>query len=300
MIKYTEISVNSTVETALKKLKKAEIGVYNCKKNGSFFSFSVKNKDLKKVFAIFSKPCYNIKAGNSGGRQGFLKKLKSRIGLVIGAFVFAVLAALSNSFVFKITVCGSGSYLSPEVKRIVYEAGAKEFSLCQKFDAASATGKILALPNVTFCRIQRRGSILTVDVRTDGEHTGKAELNSLVSDRTGKIKSIVAICGTAQFSAGDTVKAGDKLISPYTVISDGENERRIDCLAAGYCELECSSSVEYAADKESDENLQAAYAKTLLYADEILTRSHTVVKQSGGVIYLIEFTYLHKLSINIS
>ncbi|MDE5942869.1 MAG: sporulation protein YqfD [Clostridia bacterium] len=300
MTKYTQISIVSTAEAALKKLKKAEVGVYNCKKSGANFLFCVKDKDLKKVFAIFSKPCYNITVENLGRKAGFLKSLVNRIGLLVGAFIFVAAAAVSNSFVFKISVSGSGSYLSPEVKRIVYEAGAKEFSMCTGFDAPAATGKILALPNVTFCNIQRRGSILLVDVQVDEEHTGKAELSSLVSDRAGVVKNIVAICGTARVAEGDRVNAGDTLISAYTVISEGEDERRVDCLAAGYCELECSASYEYSAAEESDENLQSAYAQALLYSEEILSRTHTVKAVEGGVMYVIEFTYLHKLSINIS
>ncbi|MDE7453559.1 MAG: sporulation protein YqfD [Clostridia bacterium] len=300
MTEHTQISIVCTAEAAIKKLKKAGIGVYNCKKSGAEFLFCVKDKDLKKVFAIFSKSCYNIKVQNLGRRAGFLKGLVNRIGLVVGAFVFVVAAAVSNSFVFKINVSGSGSYLTPEVKRIIYEAGAKEFSLCTGFDAPAATGKILALPNVTFCHIQRRGSILTVDVQVDEEHTGKAELSSLVSDRAGVVRNIVAICGTARCGAGDRVNQGDALISAYTVVGEGEDEKRVDCLAAGYCELECSQSLEYAAQEESDENLQSAYAQTLLYADNILSRRHTVKQVDGGVVYVIEFTYLHKLSININ
>ncbi len=300
MTKYTQISVVCTAEAALKKLKKSQIGVYNCKKSGAEFAFCVKDKDLKKVFAIFSNPCYNIKVENLGRRAGFLKSVVNRIGLAVGAFVFVAAAAVSNSFIFKINVSGSGSYLTPEVKRIIYEAGAKEFSMCAGFDAPAATGKILALPNVTFCNIQRRGSILTVDVQVDEEHTDKAELSSLVSDRTGVVKNVVAICGTARVSAGDTVNSGDALISAYTIIGEGENEKRVDCLAVGYCELECKSGFEYPAQTESDENLQAAYAQALLYAEEILSRTHTVKQVDGGVVYVIEFTYLHKLSINIS
>ncbi len=77
-----------TAEAALKKLKKSQVGVYNCKKAGAEFAFCVKDKDLKKVFAIFSNPCYNIRVENLGRRAGFLKSVVNRIGLVVGAFVY--------------------------------------------------------------------------------------------------------------------------------------------------------------------------------------------------------------------
>ena len=295
MTDITRVCVTSTAETALKKLKKAEISVYDCRKDGASFIFGVKDKQLKKVFAIFSNPCYNIRVTGSSGRTRLFRRAATRAGLIAGAFVFITAAAVSNSFVFKISVSGSGAYLSPEVKRIIYESGAKEFSTCNRFDAPAATGKILALPQVTFCNIEKRGSILRVDVQVDEEHGGAVNPSPLVSDRDGTVKNIVAVCGTAQFAVGDKVKKGDVLIS--NTVTVGEEQTK--SLAAGYAEIECSGKAEYFAESESDENLKSAYSSVLLEADKVLTRSHTVKPTDGGVIYVIEFTYLHKLSINI-
>lgn len=295
MTDITRVCVTSTAETALKKLKKAEISVYDCRKEGASFIFGVKDKQLKKVFAIFSNPCYNIRVTGASGRTRLFKRAATRAGLLFGAFVFITAAAVSNSFVFKISVSGSGAYLSPEVKRIIYESGAKEFSTCNRFDAPAATGKILALPQVTFCNIEKRGSVLKVDVQVDEEHGGAVNPSPLVSDRDGTVKNIVAVCGTAQFAVGDKVKKGDVLIS--NTVTVGEEQQK--SLAAGYAEIECSGKAEYFAESESDENLKSAYSSILLEADKVLTRSHTVRPTDGGVIYVIEFTYLHKLSINI-
>ena len=295
MTDLTKISVTATAESALKKLKKANIGVYGCKKEGARFIFHVKDKHIKKAFAIFAKPCYNISVEYKSTRTRFLTRAVNRIGLVIGAFIFVVIAVLSNSFVFKITVSGSGSYLSPEVRRIIYESGVKEFKIYSGFDAPMATGKILALPQVTFCNIEKHGSILHVDVQVDEEHNRTASRTPLVSDRAGKVKNLVVICGTAAVSIGAEVKEGDKLIEPYTTAGD----KQVDSIAVGYAELECTQTFEYYAAVESDESLKNAYAAVLLQAEEILTRKHTVYPAKDGVIYVIEFTFLHKLSINM-
>ncbi len=293
MTDLTELSITSTAEGALRKLKKAEIGVYNCKKQGTSFIFSVKDKDIKKAFAIFAKPCYNISVKEKSRRTRVLFRAFNRIGLFVGAVLFAAIAVFSNSFVFRIKVSGSGSYLSPEVKRIVYEAGAKEFGFYSGFDVPAATGKILALPQVTFCNIEKRGGVLCIDVQIDEEHNETVVKNSLVSDRSGVVKNVVAICGTAAVSVGASVNKGDALISAYT------GEDKTECLAVGYAELECKGQTEYFAYAENDESLKAAYSTVLLYADNIVSRTHTVKPAEGGVIYIIDFTYLHKLSINM-
>lgn len=295
MTDLARIKVNCTAESALRKLRKANLPVYNCEKAGISFLFSVKDKDIKKAFAIFEKPCYNVCVISQSAKNSLIAKVLSRIGLIVGAAAFIIISALSNLFVFKISVTGSGSYLSPEIKRIVYESGVKEFSYYKGFDAPSATGKILALPQVTFCNIKKSGSILHVDVQVDGEHSDTALKTPLVADRAGKIKSIVAVCGTAVRAVGDNVRSGDELISPYTVVG----EERVECLSAGYAELECSGTAEFIAPEQSDENLKLAYASVLLDADRIISRTHSVGPCEGGVKYVIEFTYLHKLSINM-
>lgn len=48
----TVISIISTAEGALRKLKKADIAAYDCKKQGAEFIFGVKDKDTRKVFAL--------------------------------------------------------------------------------------------------------------------------------------------------------------------------------------------------------------------------------------------------------
>lgn len=296
MTDLTRICIVSSAETALRKLKKAEIGVYDCKKQGASFIFSVKDKQLKKVFAIFSKPCYNIKVHGKSRRTQIKYKLLMRIGLLIGSFIFVAAAAISNSLILKISVTGSGKYLSSEVKRIIYSSGVKEFKPYKKFDVPTATGKILSLPQVTFCNIQKRGSVLLVDVEVDEENSLSSNKNGLISDRDGVIKSITALCGTANFKAGDAVKKGDELISPVTLA--GEEYK--PTLAVGYAQLICKGSVSYFAQEESDENLKYAYDSCLISAENIVSRTHSIKLADGGVMYIIDFTYLHKLNININ
>lgn len=296
-MKLTDISrvtIISTAETALKKLKNANVGVYNCKKEGAKFIFSIKDKDVKKVFAIFSKPCYNISVQNSR-RKNLFSRAVARAGLLAGSVMFLLIAVIANSFIFRIEVSGSGSYLSSDVRRIIYEQGFSEFKAYRSFDAASAEGKILSLPSVTFCNIEKHGSVLVVDVQVDEELNETADKKPLVSDRDGVVKNIVAICGTAAVETGYSVKSGDTLIYAYTVVG----EDRADCIAVGYAEIECRGSYEYFAAAESDAELKAAYSKANLYAENIVSRTHTVQPCDNGINYVIEFTYLHKLSINM-
>lgn len=286
------VSVTGTAEVVLKKLKKSETAVFSFKKSGAQCLFSVNGKDLKKVFAIFGNPCYNVKVIKGGLRQRLKSALILRAGLVAGAVFFAAAAVFANSFVLKIEVGGSGSYLEPEVRRIIYAGGAGEFKRYSLLNVSEATGKILALPQVTFCNIEKRGSVLKIDVRTDEEHYGTVNARPLVSDCDGVVKNVVAVCGTAAVQVGASVSKGEVLI-------DARNAEGGECLAVGYAEIERTGVGEYFAECESEENLKAAFSSVLLENEEIITRKSTVKPTEGGVIYVISFTSLHTISINM-
>ncbi|MDE6585545.1 MAG: sporulation protein YqfD [Clostridia bacterium] len=295
MTDLTGISIICTTEAALKKLKKEGVAAYSVKKDGAKLVFYVKDKDVEKVFAIFDKPCYNVKVIKKSRRKRLAAFLSLRAGLVAGALLFIAAAVIANEYVLKIEVGGSGSYLEPEIRRIIEDEGAGEFKRLNSFNGSVATGRILALPQVTFCNIQKRGSVLFIDVQTDSEHYGSADRKNLLSDVDGTVRNIVAICGTAAVQAGDKVKKGGALIYAHTLAG----EEQIGCLAAGYAEIECRRTVEYFAEEESEQSLKAALASTLIDEENILSRKHAVKPAEGGVVYVIDFTYLHRLSINL-
>ena len=296
MTDLTKISIISTAENALKKLQKAQISVYDCKKRGANFIFCVKDKDVKKVFAIFAKPCYNIDIERGSLRKRFFKSLALRAGLVAGALVFTLAAFFSDYYVLKIEVSGSGSYLQGVVRQIVVEEGAGEWKPFAALDKPVATGRILALPQVTFCNIEKRGSVLIIDVEVDESHTDSISHRPLISDCSGRVVNIVAICGTAAVRAGDTVNRGDTLI--YAAMQSGEDT--IESIAVGYAEIECTRTAEYVAPDDSDKSLKEAYASLLLEGDEIISKTHRTAPTDGGVRIFMEVTFLHKISINLS
>ena len=167
--------VTAPTETALKKLAKADIAVYRLKKRGSRLSFGVSEEYAKKVFAIFAHPCYNTVIVQNSRKTRFATFVSKRFGLFVGSALFVVAAALSGRTVLRIKVIGNGGYLSPQVIAIARECGAREWSLCTKLDAPLLQARVMALPYVNFCSVQRAGAYLLIDVRTEEEHTSRAD-----------------------------------------------------------------------------------------------------------------------------
>ena len=291
-----KISVVSTAESALKKLKRASIPVYDCEKRGADFTFCIKDKHMKKVFAIFKKPCYNIRTEKLSPRGRLADFIFLRVGLIAGVAAFFLAALISNSYILKIEIGGNGRYLDSEIRSIVLAEGAKEGKLFSGFNLSLATGKILALPQVVFCNIQKKGSTLLIDVRVDEEMNGSSERRPLVADRQGVVENIVAICGTPAINVGTKVKTGDILIFAHNIV--GEEE--ISCLAVGYADIRCTGKTQYFAERDDEASRKEALASVKIEGEEISSRLLKVVPADGGVVFEISYEYLHRVSINLT
>ena len=296
MNNLVHFSVTATVETALKKLNKVNIAVYKLKKRGVNVYFAVEEEYKQKVFAIFSHPCYNIGIRRESAKTRFLKFFSRRFGLVAGAAVFLAACVLSNVLVLKIKVVGSGSYLSPQVIAAAEECGARRGTFCSGLDKPLLTSRILALPQVSFCSVQKKGSYLVIEVATDDEHSAQTNFNPLVANTDGEVYRLVVLSGTAEKAEGNTVQSGETLIGAYRLTESGESQ---PALAVGFAEIKRTATLTVFFENESDKNLASAYAATALYSDRVLEKSHKVNPCEGGVNYDITFTYLVTLAINM-
>ncbi|MDE7380175.1 MAG: sporulation protein YqfD [Clostridia bacterium] len=288
--------VTASPETALKKLSKAEIAVYRLKKHGSRLSFAVDAEYYKKVFAIFSHPCYNTVIKKNSPKKRFFEFIKNRAGLLVGSLLFVAVSVFSGNTVLKIKVVGNGSYLAPQIIAIADECGAKEWTACRNLDTPLLQAKVMALPAVNFCSVRRDGAYLLIDVHTETEHTANADSGNLTSKVSGEIIRIVAICGTAERSAGERVEAGDTLIGAYELTEEGD---KLNCLAVGFAEIAVKANVSLYYDCESEENTQSALKAAALYSQKILEKSYTVSPCDGGVKYEVSFTYVATAAINM-
>jgi hypothetical protein len=284
------------VEGVVKRLSRANIPFLNAKTQGKCVTFQVSDEYVKKVFAIFAHPCYNINIISKSGKSKIVWFALNRMGLLLGLAVFLTSTLLSNVFVLKVQVTGSGSYLSDRVKSIIGECGLTVGDYYKKLDVPLARSKIMALPNVTFCSIQRSGSALIVDVQAQSDYSASLNSASLICDVEGVVTKVVAICGTPLVQQGDKVQKGQKLIGAYAVAEDGSTTNSIAC---GFVAIECVAQLCVAVPSDSQEDRAMALKSPLLYAESVQITGCTARTTGEGVNYLIDFTYCHILSINM-
>lgn len=292
------VCVTAPIETVIKKLSKNKIAIFNVKKQKNTVIFQVREEYIKKVFAIFSHPCYNMVIRDISEKSKYLSFTAKRFGVFVGCVLFVALSVFSQSFILKIKVTGSGSYLKDDIISLMRENGVEEGKYFFGLNKPVAESSILALPNVTFCSVKKSGAILVVDVQAEGGEGGFEQINRapLHAEVSGRVANIVALCGTIAVNVGDEVQVGDALICPYEVGADGN---LYDCVVVGYAEITCSKTLSVNAQSESEESLKDAYSATLVYTENPEIISHTVKRIDNGVVYEITFSYSHVCSINL-
>lgn len=296
MIDLTKISVVAPPESVVKKLSRANIAFFGLKKEGFSTTFCVGGKSIKKVFAIFAHPCYNICVLKYGALRSFALRCAARAGLIAGVALFVAAVSLSRLFVFRVKVVGSGSYLAPQVVTILAENGVREGSICPSYDSPVVLSAIMRLPGVSFCSVQREGVAVVVDVECSSSPGVRPVYSPLLSPVAGRVEGVCVLSGTASVAVGDDVSAGDELISPQFELPSGESA---DCLCAGYVRIRAEALLSSHAQSRSEQSLSSALAAVRIWYDDARVLSHTVRQVSQGFIYTVTFTYIHTASINM-
>lgn len=275
---------------------RADIPVYRIKKRGAKLHINVKREYIEKVFAIFARPCYNMRIRRKSKSMRFAAFVKRRLGLFIGAAVFIAATVFSQSIVFKIKITGSGSFLKPQVLAAADECGVKEWSLCKGADTPLLQAKILALPGVNFCSVQRDGAYLIIDVQTEESEYAPVVGEPLRASVDGVIRKIVTVCGTQLKNEGESVKKGETLIGTYTLSESGEQS---PCIAVGFAEICATADISLYYKEESDKNREDALSSTALYSENVIEKSVEVRNNGDGVVYEVHFTYAVTVAVNM-
>jgi hypothetical protein len=286
-----QFQVVASPQTALTLLNRAKIPVYSCKKQKKRFTFCVDEQYCKKVFAIFKHPCYNISTIKISTLARFKNLALARAGILVGAFLFLCIVIFADSTILRVQITGNGAYLQKEILAILSEHGIATRHIYKGIDEPAITARVLSLPNVTFCSMQKRGSVFTLDVQVEADTATKVSYSPLVADRGGTVLAVVAICGTAEVKQGQTVKKGQTLIGAY-------DEQNTTCLAVGYCQLSCKGTFQFFAEEESELAFSQAYSALQFYAEQLSEYQYTVKKNNSGVVYEFAYSYIHTLTIN--
>lgn len=213
---------------ALNRLGRLGIAVECVKKRKkNQIVFTVSENDSEKVLAIYPSVCYNERGSVAytaqklppRGLGGVWKLLKRRVGLLLGALLFFVGTLSLDGFVLSVEIVGETKY-EAEIFATLQEGGVKRFAPYRGGREDWMIARILSLPSVSFCSLQKRGTRLIVEVVESSVARPRPLQTSLVLPVAGTIKELTVLCGEANYRVGEFVEAGEIVVAPRSV--DGE------------------------------------------------------------------------------
>lgn len=211
-----------------------KISGVSCEKTLSHFI----NKDykIKNIIKLspdeFTFDCYPVvykKILHSGNNSfdidiiknyGFpflLKRYKHRYGLFIGFALFVLFFYIISLFVWDIQVTGNETIPTQQILTLLESQGFEKGKLKKSYDIKNIENGFLSkTDNISWVSINLKGTVAFVEVREKTEVIKKLDSSkpsNIYASRDGVIASIRSYMGYNAVNVGDTVTAGDVIVS---------------------------------------------------------------------------------------
>lgn len=275
-------------ERALVRLTKSGISVYRArKKDAKSIAFSVRKKDLEKVFAIYPNVCYN---GDTGcaycvrrlpltGFNRLLSFLKNRWGLLVGTLVFVLTVSTVEKTVLRIEIDAPEVYRA-QVLEILREYGVQPYAWYVEGKEDLICAHLLSKDGVSGCSVQKRGVVLTVSLRTNS-FVQKTVEEPFTALRAGELVRLVTLRGTPLKRAGDAVALGETLVSG---VLQTEGKDPLPVRVVAYATISCEWTGQYPFSDETKAEAQAYLDAGLDDERATLVESKVLPSEDGATV----------------
>lgn len=175
---------------------------------------------------------YGLKAEISAWTRGpaLCRALKARWTLAASLLLAAALVVFLSGRIWRVELCPLGEALSSEEEQrliqLLNASGVRLGAGRDDIDCAAVSAQIMScFDSVTYAAVKLRGVCAAVEYRLghDAPEVYEAEdWRSLYALRDAVVVSVMPLAGRACVKAGDTVRAGQRLIAGEERISAGE------------------------------------------------------------------------------
>lgn len=151
-----------------------------------------------------------------GGREFVLQTFLSNIGFILGIIASIAIYLTISSRIFYISISGLDGTQKSEVVGALKKIGVQKFSTMPS-DMDALTDYLSSEFDFSIVSAIRRGNALVINVKE--ELSDIADFEEIVAEYDMVINAIEVYGGTANVKAGDIVRRGDVLVSPYMYVS---------------------------------------------------------------------------------
>lgn len=176
-------------------------------------------------------------AGELRGLPGYLWRLRRRVGLLVALGIVLAAAVFSSSFVWDVRVEGNETIPAVAVEEALAGAGLHIGSRWRGIDTTATEARVLSgAPQIAWVHINRRGTVAYVRIaerQSPPAAPSRRGTANIVASEDAVIEEVRVRAGYAAVKAGETVRAGDLLVSGLLpdgslVFADAEVRGRVE------------------------------------------------------------------------
>lgn len=184
---------------------------------GEGMRFEVRERDAERAGEIIRGLGLTVKMGGRRGAVRDIKRHRRHFGLFAGLAAAAALLLLSNTVILRFNVDGNSTVSEERILAALRREGIGIGTSCRDISIRWLKPRvILHLPEVSWISVNRKGSTANVSVDERVEAPAVRD-EGLITDvkaaKTGIVQRVDVYAGTPLVKKGDTVMAGDPLIS---------------------------------------------------------------------------------------
>ena len=172
---------------------------------------------LRRLRQVTADTDADIRLLRKTGAPELWRRCRRRYVLLAAALVLPLLLALGSAFIWDFAVSGNDTVPTEEILQALERCGVRVGTRGVGLDQDDLRNRVLPLlPDVVYLAVNVRGCTAHVQVveRTRPPHLYRdSDVQNIVAVRDGLVTEVTALDGAAAVSPGDTVTAGQLLIS---------------------------------------------------------------------------------------
>lgn len=193
--------------------------------SGDCVSAAVKYSELKKVLKAADVSGMTLEITKRSGVPALINKYKTRVGIPVGIFLFAVIIQVLSGFLWSVEVTGLESIKEEDFLTFLEYCGAKKGAFLVNIDCNEIELQAENLnPAIMRVTVNLVGSKLYVEVFErvmPPDMTDLKAYGNVVAAKDGEVISADILAGVEYVKPGDAVLKGELLAGGVQELSDG-------------------------------------------------------------------------------
>ncbi|TCL44740.1 sporulation protein YqfD [Harryflintia acetispora] len=173
----------------------------------------------KRLRPIAKKTGVRMRLIEKGGMPFTRFRYRKRIGLLVGALLFALFLGGMSRFIWNVEIEGAETIKEEYLLDNLRKVGVYEGAYIGSIDTLNAENQMMLLtPQLSWIAINLHASSATVEIKERQmapELIDKKSPCNVVAARTGQIKYMEVYEGQPMLKVGDTVQEGEIIVSSY-------------------------------------------------------------------------------------